>query len=232
MLKDVLVKIRSAIVGAECKMSRREQAERRFDDLLQTLGTKFVAIDCGANVGDVAEPLARTGAQLFCYEPDHAIAEKLANRLAPYPNATVVQAAVSTYAGKALLFRSRLYDQDPESYSARNTIQAEALTRDIDGSWTQMDGDSAYMVDVINLLDTLENLISEHGKIDLLKIDIEGAEVDILEAIEQRQLFEYIDVTLAEMHVRRFPDDRRRTEALIARLEAAFTLSKVNLHWR
>lgn len=213
-------------------MSPREEAEKRFGEVLETLGPKSVAIDCGANVGDVAEPIARTGALLLCYEPDQEIADILSKRLARYPNAKIMRAAVSTFHGKAKLFRSPLYDQNPEFYSERNTIRAEALTRDIEGSWIQMDRDTADTVEVINLLTTLEELLSHHGKIDLLKIDIEGSEVDILEAMERHKLFENIDFTVAEMHVRRFPGEKKRTEDLIARLEAKFPLSKVNLHWR
>jgi len=210
----------------------RLQANQRFREVLKALGPTSVAIDCGANVGDVAEPIARTGARLFCYEPDKEIAQDLRDRLLSYPNATVVEAAVGIAPGTARLYKSPLYDQNPRLYSERNTLRGEALTRDGDGVWTKVDPHSAYTVEVVNLIEILEQLIARHGKIDLLKIDIEGAEVDILEAMERRKLFDPIDFTVVETHVRRFPEEQDRTENLIGRIESSFPLSKVNLHWR
>ncbi|HUA95498.1 MAG TPA: FkbM family methyltransferase [Acidimicrobiales bacterium] len=64
---------------------------------------------------------------------------------------------------------------------------------------------------------SLDDLVSELGKIDLLKIDIEGAEYDVLRAATA---LDTIGAIVGEMHIER-DGDRTRLDALAAHLETA-----------
>ncbi|NDW47345.1 FkbM family methyltransferase [Ruegeria sp. PrR005] len=77
----------------------------------------------------------------------------------------------------------------------------------------------------------LEGLIADHGDIAMLKMDIEGAELDILEEMDARDLFAPIRVKLVEIHERKFSDLRDRFRALKTRMAGRFSPSKVNLDW-
>lgn len=52
--------------------------------------------------------------------------------------------------------------------------------------------------------------VSELGRIAFVKMDIEGAELDILEAMDRDALFASIGCLVAETHERKFRDLRDR----------------------
>ena len=60
---------------------------------------------------------------------------------------------------------------------------------------------------------SIEELVREHGRIDLLKIDIEGAEFEVLENAD----LSGVDAIVGELHVR----DQRDQDRLVSHLEAA-----------
>ena len=62
-------------------------------------------------------------------------------------------------------------------------------------------------------------------------MDIEGAELDILEVMQTRHLFDPIRITLVETHERKFPEMRPRFRALKSQIAQEFSTSKVNLDW-
>lgn len=209
-----------------------DQADAIFNAKLATLSDTSIAIDCGANVGEISERIAATGATLFCFEPDDILLPDLIKRLVPYPAASVFPAAVSTNSGTAKLYKSPLYHEDPTKYSQRNSIRSAALTRDETDAWMGMDTANTSEVEMINLISFIEGVLGMYGRLDLLKIDIEGAEVEILEELDHKNLLDSIGLTIAELHEARFPDELSRISALRSRLSQRYPSDKVNLDWR
>jgi len=64
----------------------------------------------------------------------------------------------------------------------------------------------------------------------LLKIDIEGAEVPLLEALLDHPALEKVDMIFCETHENRLPALAARTEALRKRV-AGLARPKINLDW-
>ena len=74
----------------------------------------------------------------------------------------------------------------------------------------------------------LENLNEEIG---VLKIDIEGAEVDLLEALLDRpNIMERINWIFAETHESRIPAHGSRVESLRERVQG-IPRPEINLYW-
>lgn len=69
-----------------------------------------------------------------------------------------------------------------------------------------MDSANTSEVEMINLISFIEEVLERYGRLDLLKIDIEGAEVKILEELDRKDLLDSIGLTIAELHDARFPD--------------------------
>lgn len=67
--------------------------------------------------------------------------------------------------------------------------------------------------------------------IALIKLDIEGAELDILETLDQEAMFDRIRVLVAERHERKFKDLRPRFRALRQGFAERHDPSRVNLDW-
>ncbi|GIL14597.1 MAG: hypothetical protein BroJett038_33170 [Chloroflexota bacterium] len=133
-------------------------------------------MDVGANIGLYTTTLAKTigpGGRVWSFEPFPAIAAYLnknieANSLS---NVTIVQSAVADAQGKAKFhvypFGSDVYNSLGASYRPVENIRA----------------DSTIVVDVTTL-DSFAN-INGIEKIDMLKIDVEGAEERVLRGAEQ-----------------------------------------------
>src|SRR5689334_14105818 len=83
------------------KQRPKQLARKKFNEACATLGPDDIALDCGANVGEFTELLARTGCQVFAFEPDPYAFSRLSERLANFPNARLMNAAVSTVQGTA-----------------------------------------------------------------------------------------------------------------------------------
>ncbi|MEM1351990.1 MAG: FkbM family methyltransferase, partial [Pseudomonadota bacterium] len=104
----------AADLGAKLDKLKRRQARNEraafARGLLQGVRSMLrpgdVVIDCGANIGDVAEPLAETGATVLAYEPDPYAFGRLEARLGERSNVKLHNAAVGVEAGTVRLMRA------------------------------------------------------------------------------------------------------------------------------
>ena len=208
------------------KRQARNMAKAGAEGFLMGLASQLTpedtVVDCGANVGDVAEPLAETGAALHAFEPDPFAFGKLAKRLRGRPNVTLHNQAVGVRAGRVRLMRAAGFDDNPKGHSVKSTV--------VEGG-RRIDEAEGIEVDQIDLPAFLRGLLADGREIALLKMDIEGAELDILEAMEADGLFAPIRCTLVETHERKFKALRPRFHALKDRVAAAYPKRKVNLDW-
>ena len=183
------------------RAQRAARAERAFFAALLELGPGDVALDCGANVGFHARHMARSGATVHAFEPDPLAFAELSRALGGAANVTLHGAAVGTAAGRATLSRSADFAADPLRRTVASTLMGG--------------GGEGVEVEVIDLPAFLEALPAPPA---LLKLDVEGAEVELLETLEARGLLAPIRHVFCETHERQFPALRARTFALIRRL--------------
>jgi FkbM family methyltransferase len=203
---------------------RNAHAKGLLQGILSMLKPGDVVFDCGANVGEVTAPLAETGAEVHAFEPDPYAFGKLTRRFADTKNVTLHNVAVGATAGSVKLMRAANFEDNPRLGSVKSTIVGGG--RKID----EEDGNSID-VDLISLPELIRETVAKHGEIAFLKMDIEGAELDLLEAMEQQDLFQDVRLTVAETHENKFKELRPRFKALRERVGEAYPLSKVNLDW-
>jgi len=136
-----------------------------------------LVFDLGANVGDVAEPLARVGARVVAVEPQPRCLAELRARCGAYPGFVAVPAAVGRAAGTATLHLRRHHG-------------ASSLRRD----WL---GDAVGTLDVPMV--TLAGLVARYGIPAYCKVDVEGSEEDVFATLAHPLplvSFEYVDFAL------------------------------------
>lgn len=193
-------------------------AEAEFRAALEGAAGK-ICIDLGANLGQHTRTMATHAAKVYAFEPDPWTAAELRNRLADVPNVEVVEAAAGTEDGTFPLYRTSSFDADPVEQSQSASLVAEK--RNIDTA-------RAVEVRVIDFLAFLESL---EGEIAVIKMDIEGAEVDLLEAFLDHPAIARIDHIFVETHESRIPGLAARTEALRRRV-TDLAQPKINMDWK
>jgi FkbM family methyltransferase len=180
-----------------------------------------LVVDCGANYGVVTAQLAATGAKVIAFEPDPGVFQSLSDRFADAPNVTLVNAAVGIGSGTVRLMRSDNFDSNPTGASVKSTI--------LDGA-RRIDAANSVEVPLIDFPAFVREK-SAPSPIAFIKMDIEGAELDILEVMLRDGLFDHVRCLVAETHERKFPDLRPRFRALRQALADRTGPTFVNLDW-
>ena len=221
----------AALIADHDKLKRRAKRNARAQfarGLLQGIVSMLrpcdVVMDCGANVGAVTGPLAETGATVHAFEPDPFAFAQLSARVAGMQNVVLHHAAVCVTAGRVGLMRATNFEANRMAGSVKSTVipgghnidQAEA---------------NSIEVEQIALPDMIRDIAAERGEVAFLKMDIEGAELDLLEHMQAEGLFELVRLTVAETHENKFRDLRPRFAALRNAVAAHYPVTRVNLDW-
>lgn len=208
----------------QARNQRAAHAKGLMQGICSLLKPGDIVLDCGANVGAVTVSLARTGATVHAFEPDPYAFEKLTEAVQGFANVTLHNAAVGVEAGSIRLMRAENFADNPDGASVKSTVISGG--RKIDETEGQ-----AIDVALISLPETIETLFAGHGELAFVKMDIEGAELDILETMMDRGLFDKVRLTVAETHENKFKAQRPRFKALRKAVADAYPVTKVNLDW-
>lgn len=144
-----------------------------------------VIIDAGANIGltSVYYGSRYPECRILAIEPERSNFELMSRNVAPFPNVTPIHAALASEPGHVVIDDP---DQGAWSFRTRSTTGDEPGTQRVEAV-------------------TIDHLMSQHGidRIDLLKMDIEGAEMDVM-----RHASSWIDrvgAMVIELHERFMP---------------------------
>lgn len=196
----------------------QEDAQRAFGLALSHLTPKDIAIDLGANVGEFTVRMAATGAQVFAFEPDPHAFVLLREKLKNYSNVTLIEAGAHTKDGKAKLYRSAKFNLDPDSRTQSSSLFGEK--RNV----SQIGTVEVATVDFPAFIADLNHDIA------LIKMDIEGGEVPLMEALLAAPVGDRIQDIFVETHERGLPHLAARTAALKS-ATAVRTAPNVNWDW-
>ena len=211
-----------AMIRRQKRNQRKAWAEGYLTGICAMLKPGDLALDLGANMGVVTEKLAATGAEVIAYEPDPFAFATLQAKFAGRINVTLVNAAVGVGSGTVRLMRADNFDDNPTGASVKSTI--------LDGG-RRIDSGNAVEVPLLDFPTIIRDLTGARGEIAFVKMDIEGAELEILEVMLAEGLFARVRSLVAETHERKFRDLRDRYKALRAAVAADFPTGRVNLDW-
>lgn len=201
---------------------RKAAAEGFLSGVAAMLRPGDLALDCGANVGVVTRVLAATGADIVSFEPDPFAFGRLQAAFSSHPRVDLVNAAVGVTEGTVRLMRAENFDDNPDGASVKSTIlQGGRMINEAAGIDVRLMDFPAY----------LESKIAERGEVAFVKMDIEGAELHLLEEMDRRGLLVHIRCLVAETHERKFRDLRPRYKALRAKFAKKYPGGHVNLDW-
>ena len=204
------------------RYSRKYNALLALDEFDRALRTsaETTCIDLGANVGKYTRQMASIVREVIAFEPDPWTAEQLRTNLADLTNVRIERVAAGIREGTALLWRHERFEHNPEKYSTSSST--------ISDKFDDTAQNQAIEVPIVNFADYICSLDRDIG---VIKIDIEGAEVEILEALMDRPaLLSRIDHIFVETHERQIPGQAARVHALRTRI-AHMDHPYINLDW-
>lgn len=204
--------------------ARRDRKVRPELEAFKAVAVKLtaddIAIDCGANVGRFTALMAASGATVHAFEPNPEAHAVLAREMAKFPRVHTYPAAVTTTPGPVKLYLHKWANEDPVHWSTGSSLLANK---------NNVRPDRFATVEGIVFADFLRKLGAK--RIALLKMDIEGAEVDVLNQLLDEGLHTMIDQAFVETHDRRVPELVEPTRRLRERLQA-MGATQFRLDWR
>ena len=177
-------------------------------------------IGCGANIGEVTTFFHSHGAYVLAFEPNKYAYEILEKR---FKNSNRVKCIPKGVSGKKSsgikkMFLHEHAEKDQVIYSTGSSIIEDKENVNKNNS-----------VD-IELVDLCEFIKLFNKKIKVLKIDIEGAEIELLNDLMDENLVRDIPYIFVETHEKKIPSLRKSTDALRERIEKENYLN-INLNW-
>ena len=166
----------------------RQRNAHVWQQIIDDLRPGDLCIDLGANVGTITQQMAGTGAHVIAFEPDPDTFAMLETNVGIGSNIELHQKAAGHKAERLLLKRSKRLNEDFERFS-----EASSLVRDDH----TMDAANSVEVEVVDFPNFAASLDRD---IRLIKMDIEGAEWDLLEALLKHPILDRIDCIFVETH--------------------------------
>jgi len=218
ILKEVPVaRVRTAFLR-KYHGRRRAFVQTDLEALLKRLPERPTVVDLGANQGWFSTKMIDIAGELHAVEPDPMVFGMLRDALDECENVTLYNMAVGPEDGEIAFYRHAEFESDPKGHSVSSSTF---------GSHESVDHSHRIMVPQMDICTLLEKI----GKtVDLMKIDIEGAEVPVLERLLDSEWATSVSVILVETHEHVLPELVDRTEAL-RRRAALLDRPHIDMSW-
>lgn len=182
------------------------------------ISEKDIAIDCGANVGKITGYFISKNATVFAFEPNPYAFRELMGKYSGSPNATCLNKGVYTCNTKKKLYFHKESDNDEVTYSTGSSILKEKGNVNVD---------KFIETELIDLSEFIKNL---KRRVRILKIDIEGAECELLKKMINDGTTELIDHIFVETHDHKIPELKKPTAEIRALIKKR-RISNIDLNW-
>lgn len=186
--------------------------------ILSTIKKGDVVIDCGANIGVVSGYFASKGAKVYSFEPDPNAFKRLSSRFEQNQNVECINKGVWKEKSRMKLYFHAESADDNISWSVGSSFIKEK---------GNISSEKYVEVDLINLSEFINELKTH---IRVLKIDIEGAEIEVLNKLIDSEQFRKVDRILVETHETKIPGQELELDKLKNRLKAE-GIKNINLNW-
>ena len=203
-------------------IENRQKIEKKnafveFNRALSNLNKGSYVIDCGANVGEFTKLFLEKGFIVDAFEPDPIAINELKKKCKNNKNLNLFQSAVGLKDNTQKLFRYRKFDEnDPYSTQGSSLLDYRS-------------GTNKPFVE-IKVIDFINHINKQKKDISLLKMDIEGSEIEILNKIIDLNMHDKIKYIFVETHERFSHKLGLETAKLKLRINN-LNIKNINLDW-
>ena len=177
-----------------------------------------IVIDCGANVGVVSGYFAAKGALVYSFEPDPNAFSRLKSRFLKSGDVECINKGVWKENSRMKLYFHSEFDGYNIPWSVGSSIIKEK---------DNVNSDNYTVVDLIDLSAFIADL---NSSIKVLKIDIEGAEIEVLNSLIDSGQYKNIDKILVETHETKIASQINELKTLRNRIKSE-GINNINLNW-
>jgi FkbM family methyltransferase len=159
-----------------------------------------ICIDLGANVGLVSEMFLSRGAEVFAFEPHPEAFKKLLEIKRQYEKLRPINRAAGITEGKIKLYLHESHHLNPVKFSTGSSLM-----------------DSKPNVGrefIVSEATNFAEFLSRFQRIRILKIDIEGYEVELLPHLIYLGVLKNIDYIFVETHEKKWPQLTKKTNEM------------------
>lgn len=187
--------------------------------ILRKVEDSFLFIDCGANVGDISSLFLSRGAKVIAFEPDLLAFSRLQKRFSGAQRIELINKAVADSDGKAMFY---YHKERLKSEGVEFTVSSSLLREKIN-----VDGEHGIEVEIVDLCKYIDDL---GRKVDILKMDIEGEEIAVLNKMIAQNTYNKVSLILVETHETKIPGHREKVAALKRRIHEE-GITNIKLNW-
>lgn len=221
--KNHITTIRQEETPEAIKKAWQEAEENSFNNFITSemysqVNENSICIDCGANVGTIAGAFANKGATVYAFEPNPECFEELAKKFKGNSKIHLFQKGVLDRASTMKLYKSIYHNDDTLFFSQSSSLYS---------SKNNIDSREYFEVECIDLIDFIKNL---NQNIMILKIDVEGAEFQILEKLINEKVYEKIKYILVETHDETIPEIKKIASKVRNEIKE-LNITNINLDW-
>lgn len=191
----------------------------KLNKVLKNVKPSSLIIDCGANIGDISALFLAKNASVIAFEPDPLAFKHLSNRFKGNEKIECINKGVAHRSGKAQFFlhKSR-NDESGSEFTVSSSIVKEKVN---------IATDTCIEIELVDLSEFINQL---NRKVDILKLDVEGAEIEILEKFIAEKTYEKVSLILVETHETKIPGHVEKV-ALLKSLIAQHNIPNIKLNW-
>jgi FkbM family methyltransferase len=186
--------------------------------ILHKLTKDSVVIDCGANIGDITEKFASTGATVHSFEPDPLTFDRLKKRFENTSNVILYKQGVWDKETDIILFTHKDQQNDELAYTVGSSIISNK--KNIDKEKKQ----------IIHVIDLSEFIIKLGKRVNIIKLDVEGAEIAILQKILNDKTYCLFDKMYVETHETKIPGQSEELKK-IKQIMRQRKVTNIKLNW-
>ena len=184
-------------------------------------GEKLLFIDGGCHNGVFSDVALACGGTCYAFEPNIYLCAFLQNLYKDNPHFILRSQAISNKNQKTIF-----YNTTDDAISQMGSI----VEFDTSSKYAEVQGYPGYEVQMIDFCEFLRMILDKHGKIHFIKLDIEGAEFDVLDALIEQNLHKNVEYIMVETHERFFKNPQKKLENLHAKI-AKKNISNIYLDW-